>query len=132
MGKNKAQKEAEEELKRQEEDDKRKIQEAKDRKLKEEEDRKIKAAEKKEREKQRIADLKAKGLPTNKKEQEAFDKKKAVLAAQGIDIMDTLPGGKLYKKPGSRVNMKDFNKKKKHPVKTEETPPVTPTEDKEE
>jgi len=123
--KNKAMAAAEAELKRQEEDDKRKIQEAKDQKLRDEENKLAKAAKKKELEKVRVADLKAKGLPTNKAEQAAFDKKKSVLAAQGIDIMDTLPGGKLYKAKGSRVNMKDFNKKK--PV-AKSTPPATPTE----
>lgn len=125
--KNKAMAAGEAELKRQEEDDKRKIQEAKDQKLRDEENKLAKAAKKKELEKIRVADLKAKGLPTNKAEQAAFDKKKAVLLTQGIDIMDTLPGGKLYKAKGSRVNMKDFNKKKPV-VKSDSTPPVTPTD----
>lgn len=124
--KNKAQAEAEAELKRQEDDDKRKIQEAKNQKLRDEENKLAKAAKKKELEKVRVADLKAKGLPTNKAEQTAFDKKKSVLAAQGIDIMDTLPGGKLFKAKGSRVNMKDFNKKKLPVAKS--SPPVTPTD----
>ena len=87
--KNKAQAEAEAELKRQEEDDKRKIQEAKNQKLRDEETKLAKAAKKKELEKIRVADLKAKGLPTNKAEQTAFDKKKSVLAAPKLPLFAT-------------------------------------------
>ena len=112
----------------------RKIREAKqkeiDDKLAREEKKKLKA----EAEKKRIEELRAQGLPTNKKEQEAFDKKKEALAKMGIDIYEQLREKNEAKAKGKkvgRVNLKNFSKKKQ-PVKQSEEKEEEPVEEVEE
>lgn len=124
------------------EEEKRKIEEAK---RKKEEEERIKAEQReiaRKKKEEETALRRAKGLPTNKKEEAAFEKQKQMLAKRGIDIYQQLEEkyqaklamqarGETQQK--RRVNMKNFGKKKQlakqDSVDDTVSPPKSPEEE---